>query len=82
MLARKRKRFFRSADAKLVVLEEPVAITQALSKIAQWRSGRFAEDIIQDPAALNFYRSVAVAGAAAKSTRTYALEVGDDAVGY
>lgn len=82
MLARKRKRFFRSADAKLVVLEEPAAIGQALTKMAQWRSGRFSEDIIQDPAALNFYRSVAVAGAAARSTRTYALKVGDEAVGY
>lgn len=82
MLTRKRTRFFRSADAKLVVLEEPAAIGQALTKMAQWRSGRFPEDIIQDPAALNFYRSVAVTGAAAKSTRTYALKVSDEAVGY
>lgn len=82
MLARKRNRFFRCSGAHLTVLKEPAAIAEAFTCMAQWRVGRFAEDIIQDPAVLAFYRSIALKGAAAGFTRTYALKIGDEAVGY
>lgn len=82
MLARKRKRFFRSPGAQLSILKKPGAISEALNCIAQLRAGRFVEDIIQNPAALAFYRSVALNGMSAGFARTYALHIGEEVVGY
>lgn len=81
MLERKRKRFFKLPEARLVVLNQPTATADAIERIALWRAGRFEGDIIQNPGALAFYSKVATEGAMSGFARTYALEADGDVVG-
>ena len=80
-LARKHKRFFKAPGARLRVLREPCEIADAIERMARWRAGRFAGDVIEESAALAFYRAVAVDGARTGFAQTYALEVGGEIIG-
>jgi CelD/BcsL family acetyltransferase involved in cellulose biosynthesis len=81
ILARKRKRFFKTPGARLEVLHDPERIADAIEQMAKWRVGRFAGDVIQHPAALALYRAVAVEGARSGFARTYALETDGEVIG-
>lgn len=81
-LARKRKRFFKTEGARLVVVQGAQAIAHAMERLAQLREGRFEQDVIAAPAARAFYSAVAQSGEQAGFARVYALELGGEAIGY
>lgn len=81
-LARKRKRFFKTEGARLVVVQGENAIARAMERLAQLREGRFEQDVIAAPAAQAFYSAVAQSGEQAGFARVYALELGGEAIGY
>lgn len=81
-LARKRKRFFKTEGARLVVVQGAQAIARAMERLAQLREGRFEQDVIAAPAAQAFYSAVAQSGEQAGFARVYALELGGEAIGY
>jgi CelD/BcsL family acetyltransferase involved in cellulose biosynthesis len=81
-LARKRKRFFKTEGARLVVVQGENAIACAMERLVQLREGRFEQDVIAAPAAQAFYSAVAQSGEQAGFARVYALELGGEAIGY
>jgi CelD/BcsL family acetyltransferase involved in cellulose biosynthesis len=73
-LERKTKRFGKLAGARLRRLSDPGEIAGTIAEIARLRAGRFADDIIGQPAVRAFYADVAARGAASGLARTHVLE--------
>lgn len=81
-LDKKKKRFFKLDRARLQLLSDPLQIAAAVDAIQAERKDRFSGDPIQDDFVRDFYAEIATAGATAGLARTYALMLGDEAVGH
>ncbi len=73
-LERKVKRFGKLDGARLRLVSEPHEIAATIRMIAALRAGRFAGDMIADPAVQDFYVAAAIAGASSGLARTHVLE--------
>ncbi len=82
MIDRKSRKLKRECDPTITELGEPDAIRAAQLAIATLRDGRFEGDVIQDDFALDFYRDVAVTGAANGFASTWRVRAGDSDIGY
>lgn len=81
-LDKKKKRFFKLDGARLQLLSDPSRIAAAVDSIQADRKGRFTGDPIQEDFVRHFYADVATTGATAGLARTYALMLGDEAIGH
>jgi CelD/BcsL family acetyltransferase involved in cellulose biosynthesis len=81
-LDRKKKRFLKEPGATLRLLRKWREIKTAVVAMQTLRAGRFDGDPIQQDFAREFYAQVAVEGAEAGFSRTYALTLGGEDIGY
>jgi CelD/BcsL family acetyltransferase involved in cellulose biosynthesis len=80
MLDRKAKRFLKAEGA--FVRRVTGDAGRAIEEIARLRAGRFAVDMIQQQAVLEFYSQVATAGQASGFARTYEIGIEGRPFGY
>ncbi len=81
-LDRKKRRFLKSGNVELQLLDDPSALRQAIGRVKALRTGRFEGDPIQTDAVERFYTEIAIHGASAGLARTYLLALDGEAVGY
>lgn len=72
-LDRKKKRFLKSGSVSLTWLSDPQEIASAIGSIAAMRRGRFADDILQNGFARDFYSRVAASSGESGFGRVYRL---------
>lgn len=76
-LDQKRKRLGRKGEVRLACLLDPAGIDTALTRLRAFRRERFEtraeRDVLADRTVFDFYRAIAIDGAASGFARTYAL---------
>lgn len=76
------RRQFKSGATELKLLTDSAEIAHAIETIRVCRAGRFELDPIQERPVCDFYTSLAVSGAGAGFSRTYALIEHDRVIGH
>ncbi|QDZ02943.1 GNAT family N-acetyltransferase [Nitratireductor mangrovi] len=82
MLDRKKKRFLKQDGASVRLLRDDGELRDAIAAIARLRAGRFEGDLIQSGYVADFYARIAAEGSAAGLSRTYAIALGGEPIGF